>query len=430
MSADPFPFNLAKMKEAVVVTGLGVVSPIGIGAAAVRAAIAAGRSGVRPLQAFEPAGLPMRIAAEVLDFDPKQYVRPRKSLKVMSREIQLAFAAADQAFAQAAFASNTLDPERFGVTLGSDLIQPDPHETWPAFAACLVDGRFDFARWGAAAMSAISPLWMLKYLPNMPACHVGIAFDARGPNNTITLGEVSSLTAIAEAAHAIERGAADVMLAGGTGSRLMPTTLARHAVGPVSRRNDEPSRAARPFDADRDGEVLGEGAAALVLEAERNARRRGANVLAKVAGFGSAFGRRPEGGVATTAVEQSVRRALADAGLTAADVGLASLHGRSTAEDDAVEAAAVRNILGDVPCTVPSSYFGNLGSGGGAVAAMLMATALVDGAAPPTLNYERPDPRCPLNIVAKPGHALDRPAIVVLNQTPTGQAAALVLTRA
>ena len=418
------------MNESVVVTGVGIVSPIGIGVGAVRAAVAAGRSGVRSLQAFEPVGLPMRIAAEVLDFDPKQYVKPRKSLKVMSREIQLAFAAADEAFAQAAIPPNAIDPERFGVTLGSDLIQPDPHETWPAFTACTVDGRFDFSRWGEAAMRAVSPLWMLKYLPNMPACHIGIALDARGPNNTITLGEVSGPTAVAEAAHAIERGAADVMLAGGTGSRLMPTTLARHAVGSVSRRNDEPERAARPFDADRDGEVLGEGAAALLLESERSALRRGAPILARIAGFGSAFGRRADGGVTSTAVEQAIERALADAALHAGDLGAVALHGRSTRADDPVEAAAVRAVLGDVPCTATSSYFGNLGSGGGAVAAVMMIDTLATGRIPPTLNYERPDPECPVRIVSADGRTLDRPAVLVLNQTPTGQATALALVGA
>ena len=204
----------------VVITGIGAACPIGIGSQAVTQALEAGQSGVRRLSVFDSAEFPVRIGAEVVDFDAKQYVTPRKSLKVMSRGIQLAFAAVQFARTEAAIAGSGISPDRFGVVFGADMIQVEPDELINAFRTCMADERFDFARWDERAISEMYPLWMLKYLPNMPACHVAIAHDARGPNNTIVLAEASSLLAVAEGTRVIERGAADVMIVGGTGSRI------------------------------------------------------------------------------------------------------------------------------------------------------------------------------------------------------------------
>ena len=419
------------MSSEVVITGLGIVSPIGIGQEAMWSSLSAGLSGVRTLTSFDASQLPIRFGGEVVDFDGKLYVKPRKSLKVMSRDIQLAFAAADQAWTESGLTTGAFDPERFGVVFGSDLIQPDPEETIGAYRGCVDDdAEFDFRRWGDAAVREIAPLWMLKHLPNMPACHVGIAFDARGPNNTITLGEVSSTAALAEAIHIVRRGRADVMLGGGTGSRVKPTTMVRNAAGQSSQRNDEPHRAARPFDADRDGEVYGEGAAAFVLENAASAQRRGAVVLAKLIGTGSGFGRAVDGGAATETIAAAVRRALDDAGITAADVGFVVAAGRSTRRDDEAESAAIRTVLGDVPVTAPSSFYGNLGSAAGAVALAVAVAGLRRRVVPPTLNYETPDPRCPIHVVGAAGEPLARPIALVLSHTPMGQAAAVAVAGA
>ena len=416
------------MREQVVVTGLGVVSPIGIGVDAFWASLVDGKSGVRPLTLFDASLLPVRFGGEVIDFDAKKYVRPRKSLKVMSRDIQLAFSAADQALIQAGIQPGTIDSERFGVVFGSDLIQPDPEETAIAYRNCLTDEGFDFSKWGDKSQTDIYPLWMLKHLPNMPACHIGIAFDARGPNNTITLGEVSGAAAAAEAVRVIERGQADVMLTGGTGTRVKPTSMVRNCAGEASHRNDEPQRAARPFDAERDGEVFGEGAAALVLESRREARRRGAAILAGCAGIGNAFGRRDEGGVGEQAIVASIAAALKQAGLTASDIGFVCAFGRGTKVDDVVEAHAIHAALGDVPVTVPKSFFGNVGSGGAAVDMVAAVLGLRASQIPPTLNYEHPDPACPVSVVAQ-ATTCDKPAALVLSQTPMGQATAVCLLR-
>ena len=413
-------------REEVVVTGLGVVSPIGIGVDAFQESLHAEHSGIRRLTLLDPSLLPVQFGGEVVDFEPKKYVRPRKSLKVMSRDIQIAFSAADQALIQAGVSAGTIDGERFGVVFASDLIQPDPEETYLAYRACVTDDGFEFSRWGEASQRDIYPLWMLKHLPNMPACHIGIAFDARGPNNTVTLGEVSSHTAMAEAARLIERGWADIVLTGGTGTRVHPTWIVRNSVAEVSHRNDAPERAARPFEAARDGEVFGEGAAATVLESRTAAKRRGAKILARAAGFGSAFGRTSDGGVTQSAIEQSIVGALRDAGLRADEVGFVAAFGRGTRLADEVEARAIHAVLGDVPVTVPKSFYGNLGSGGGAVDVVATVMMLQSHQIVPTLNYERPDPACPVNVVAT-AQKLTKPVALVLSQTPMGQAAAVCL---
>ena len=415
--------------EQVVVTGLGVVSPIGIGLEAFWSSLVAGRSGIRPISMFDASLLPIRFGGEVRDFDPKVRVRPRKSLKVMSRDIQLGFAAADEAYTHADIAAGAIDPERFGVVFGSDLIQPDPLESAAGYRRSTVDGVFDFSLWGEGAMQEVYPLWMLKHLPNMPACHIGIAFDARGPNNTITLGEVSSLSAIGEAMRVIARGQADLMFAGGTGVRVQPTSMVRNSAAEASRRNDDPEHAARPFDAEREGEVFGEGAGATMLESRRAAQRRGAKILAQVIGFGSAFGRNPEGGTTSAAVAQSIERALADAELTPSEIGFVVAQGRGTRRDDVNEAEGIRNALGDVPVTVPKSFYGNTGSGGGALDFTAAVAALLAERIPATLNYTTPDPACPVSVVHGAPQPLAKSTALVLSQTPMGQAVAIAVVR-
>ena len=414
----------------VVVTGLGVVSPLGCGRQAFWSALLEGRSGVRPLSFLDIRHAGVTFGGEVADFQPAEHIKPRKNLKVMPRDMQMAVVAAGQAMAEAGLAPGAVDPERLGVLFGCDLIQCDPADVAAAFRGCLVDGRFDFSRWGTRAMSDVFPLWFLKLLPNMPACHVGIAHDARGPNNSMTLGEVSGLLAVGEAVEVIRRGWADAMICGAVGTHLQPTMFVRSFLGEISRRNDAPQRACRPFDADRDGWVNGEGAAAFVLESSAHAAARGAAPLCRVLAHASAcepvgHGRELQG----TAIRQVLRQALRAAELTAAHIGHLNAHGLSTTADDRLEAAAIREVLGGVPVTAPKSFFGNLGSGAGAVEMAASVLALVDDRVPVTLNYERPDPACPVNVVH--GRALEGAAGValLLNFNATGQAAALVLGR-
>ncbi len=415
----------------VVITGLGVVSPIGIGVDAYWNSLLTGHSGVKPVAAFPTTGLPVHFAGEITDFDGKQYISPRKSLKVMSREIQFAVAAAGMATRHAALMPGTVDPERLGVIFGAELMHSPPEEIEAAYRASAMDRRFNIRRWGEAAMREIFPLWMLKYLPNMPACHIGIAHDARGPNNTITLGDASSLMALAEAAHVIERGQADAMIAGGVGSWLSATAFVRSQQLDASQRNAAPEKACRPFDSDRDGRVYGEGAAAFVLESAASAAARHAPVLARFMGASSAFesvttSRQLRG----DAMRRALRGALTAAHWQASDLGHVNAHGASTRLGDKLEADAIRGTLGDVPVTAPSSYFGSLGPGAGGVELLATVLAIQHGLVPATLNFERPDPTCPLNVVAdQPLTGAARRA-VTLNYTPSGQAVAVALSGA
>ncbi|HTQ39890.1 MAG TPA: beta-ketoacyl-[acyl-carrier-protein] synthase family protein [Pirellulales bacterium] len=397
--------SLAGYQREVVITGLGVVSPIGIGREAFWSSLQCGQSGVRPITRFDASRFPVQIGAEVVDFDPKAYVRPRKSLKVMSREIQYGFAAADMAMADANMVPLTVAPDRIGVVFAGDMIYCGLDELESLYRQCLAGGEFDFRRWAPVAMSEVFPLFLLRNLPNMIACHVAIAHDARGPCNTIGHSDVGSLAALAEGVRVIQRDAADVMVVGGVGARINPTAYVYRGAADLSHLNADPSRASRPFDAQRDGLVNGEGAAAFVLESLQHAQRRGAQILARVLSHASAHeplrgnqavGARPLTGFAVKRVlAESLRRAQ----LEPADIGHVNAHGLSTIADDRYEAQAIRAVLGDVPVTAPKSFFGHLGGGGGAVELAASILGLNAGEIPVTLNYEHPDPECPVNVI-------------------------------
>lgn len=413
----------------VVITGLGVVSPIGIGREVFRDALESGRSGIGPIRSFDASSLPIRIAGEVLDFDPKAYVRPRKSLKVMARDAQLGVAASVLAMEDAGLKRDAFDPDRLGVVLGADAIDYTLDESLPTYEDCMVDGRFEFQRWGEAMWKSF-PLGFLKVLPNMIASHVSIAHDARGPNNTMHHGDLSSLLAVIEAARVIQRGSADMMLAGGASSAIQPIAFVRRAVKQsFARRQEDPAAAVRPFDADRDGQVYGEGAAMFVLESRFHAEARGAPILGRLLSWAiTAEGRRttgaPEGGGLRRAIEATLKGAAANAGLR---IGHVSAHGLSTLRDDQFEARAIHAMLPEVPVTATKSYFGNLGAAGGAVEMAADLLALQTGKVPPTLNYRRPDPDCPVQVIhAEPLEGAP-PVALKLSFSGAGQAASLLL---
>jgi 3-oxoacyl-[acyl-carrier-protein] synthase II len=392
-----------------------------------------GVSGVARLEAFDARELPVKAVGYVRDFDPKAYVRPRKSLKVMARDTQLGVAAADLAMADAGLEAGAGDPERLGVTFGADVISVEMNdEALASYLACYVDGRFDFDRWGSNGMAAAYPLAFLRILPNMIPSHVAIALDARGPNNTLHQGDISSLLAIDEARRVIERGWADVMIAGGASSRVQPFDFIRGCLAEdLSKAACPPEAICRPFDAGRSGQVRGEGAAAMVLESRRHAEARGARILGRLLGASSAFERRPEGKpYCGCGLARALRGALREAGLETSDLGHVNAHGLSTQPEDRLEAAAIRDVCGDLPVTAPKSYFGNLGAASGAMEAAVSLLAIVNGAVPPTLNYANPDPQCPINVISRrPLHGA-KPAALSVNFTPFGQSAAMVIAGA
>ena len=412
----------------VVVTGLGIVCPIGVGADAVWVSIESRRSGVRAVPELLSAGLPIPIAGDVADFDPKEFVKPRKSLKVMSRETQLGFTASEMAWVDAGLDKATIDPDRLGVTSGSNMFCPEMPELAAAcHASDSGDGVFDFNRWGNTGLREVFPLWLLKYLPNMAPAHVSIAHDARGPSNSIVAGDVSGLLAVIEAADVVARGHADVMLAGGASSSIGWMDLIWHAGARLSHRVEQPERACRPFDADRDGMVGAEGVAMFVLETRAHAEARGARPLARIAGYG----RRYESATSTyrptgQSIAQAIDAAIAMAGVKPGDIGHVKAHGLSTEIDDRIEAEAIRRTLGDVLVTAPKSFIGNVGAAGGAVELAISLLALRRGLIPPTLNYETPDPKCPVNVAVELEKARS-PLAMMLSHRTTGQAVSLLI---
>jgi 3-oxoacyl-[acyl-carrier-protein] synthase II len=264
----------------------------------------------------------------------------------------------------------------------------------------------------------------------MLACHVSILHNAQGPNNSITESDVASLLALGEAYRLVGRDAADFFLVGGAESKINPLSMVRQCLfEPLSKRNGAPEKACRPFDRRRDGLVVGEGAAVLVLEDLEHARRRGARVYAEVVGFGAAFDRQKSG----AGLARAVRAALADAGLGPEDVGCINANGLSSVEADAWEARGLQEVFGNlrepVPVFAPKSYLGNLGAGSGTTELAASVVALGHGAVPGTLNYEEPDPACPVHVATGEPRPLKRPHVLKVNFTTMGQCAAVVVKK-
>lgn len=421
---------MARADSGIVITGLGIVSPIGIGKEACWDSVLAGRSGVRRISLFDPAGLPVQIAGEISDFDPKPFLYNRKALKVMARDTQLGVAAAKLAWEDAKLQPGIVDPERIGIVLGADRICNPVAESEAAYRSCMVNGQFDFSLWGTAGLQASYPLSFLRVLPNMIACHISIAHDARGPNNTIHQGEVSALLALEEAVRVLQRGWADVVLAGGASSQMDPYDWVRHCtLGGLCGRQEEPGAACRPFDADRDGQVRGEGAAVFVLERASHARNRGAPILGEILSATSAAepyrpGQLPKG----TALSRVICQALQQARLRPSDLGHVNAHGLSMPLEDSWEAQLLAQWVPGVAVTAPKSFFGNLGAATGAVELGISLLGLQQGLIPPTLNYQKPDPTCPVRVVHGSPWESTKP-ILAINWTYSGQAAALVVAK-
>jgi 3-oxoacyl-[acyl-carrier-protein] synthase II len=415
-----------------VITGIGIISPIGLDAASYWRSLQEGRSGIRPIQSFDASGLPVRIAGEIPHFNPKDYLEKeqRKSLRVMARTIQLAVAGAQRALDDGKVDKSKLDPTRFGVEFGAGLIATELSDLIEAacVSANCQPGRVDLEKWGDQGIPLIQPLWMLKYLPNMLACHVSILHDARGPNNSITASDVASLLALGEAYRILLRDQADFFLVGGAESKINPLSMVRQCLFEhLSQHNEEPTKACRPFDRLRDGLVLGEGAGVFVVEDLEHARRRGAHIYAEIVGFGAAF----DPGMRGDGLARAIRAALAEAGIGPEEVDHVNAHGLSTPQSDAWEARNLHEIFGacspPTPIFAAKSYIGNLGAGGSTTELAASLLAMNSGQVPPTLNYEQPDPDCPVVVLSGQPRTMTRPYVVKVSFTQMGQCAAIVV---
>ena len=425
----------------VVVTGVGLVSPFGNDKAKFWTALKSGTSGVRSIESIPTEALPISCGAEATEFtghisefgalEAAQKKAIRKGLKVMCREIQMGVAAAQLAFQDASLGFDDIDRERTGVVYGSDYIMTMPTEFEEGIRGCLTGPTFQFDDWAEHGLTKVTPLWLLKYLPNMPACHVAIYNDLRGPNNSITVKEASSNLALAEAYCTIQRGHADAMVSGATGTRIHPIKTIHTALQEeLASENGDPSKACRPFDANRTGMVVGEGAAAFVLEELEHAQARDATILAEVVGFGSSAVIDPNSlARRDIAIRNAMQQAVQSAGLRPEDVGHINAHGIASVLGDREEAAAIQSVFGDranrIPVVAPKSFFGNIGAGGGALELIASVQALGEGVLFPTLNYEQPDPECDIEVVTSCVPAGN--SALNVNVTPHGQASALLV---
>lgn len=422
-------------RRRVVVTGFGVLAPNGNGTEPFWSACLAGTSGVRRIETFDVGGFAVSAAGEIRDFKAADYVPSRKSLKIMGRNIRFGVAASQMAMEHAGLRETPPAPDRFGVVMGSGIVPTDVEEVAEAVLASLdAEGKFDLRKFGETGQGMLFPLWLLKHLPNMVAAHMSIIHQAQGPNNTIVTACSAATQAIGEAAQIIERGDADVMLTGGADSRIDPLSLVAYSLLGAVTTADRPAEAlSRPFDRGRDGFVLGEGAACLVLESEEHARARGASIYAEIGGYASTFDAfgvtKPD--PEARAASRAMIGALADARVDPGAVDYVSAHGTSTPLNDKMETTAAKIVFGDrapdVPMSSIKSMVGHLIGAAGALEAVVGVLAIRDGAVPPTINLDDPDPECDLDYV--PNTAREMPVKTVLSNSFGfgGQNAALVL---
>lgn len=405
----------------VVITGIGAITPIGIGADGLWAGLRRAESAVREITRFDPAPFRTRIAAQVDDFHPHDHLEERRARR-LDRFGQFSVAATRLALADARLDLAREDRDRTGVMMGTALGGVGMAET-------------QHARYVEEGIRAVDPALALMVFAGAASCNIAIEFGVSGPNSTNGMSCASGTVAIGDGFRAIARGDADVMLAGGAEAPLAPLSFGAFAIiRAMSTRNDDPGSASRPFDAGRDGFVMGEGAAVLVLEERERARARGAPIYAEVCGYGLTndahhmTAPRPDGSQAARAM----RQALAEAGIGPEAVGYVNAHGSSTPLNDATETGAIRQVFGAhagrLAVSGTKGYYGHALGASGAIEAAICALASRRRWLPPTVNLRTPDPACDLDYLAAGGRA-DSPEYLLSNSFGFGGINAVLVFR-
>lgn len=450
------------MRRRVVITGVGAVTPFGLGLYPLWEGLVAGRSALGPIRRMDASGFASRLGGEIPEFSAKDHVPKsyRKAVKVMARDTEIAVVAAKAAVEDAKLVTRgtgegevtpTYPADRFGCQIGSGLIAAETHELTLALATAAGTGPadhggFDLKAWGGregvGGMNNLQPLWMLKYLPNMLACHVTILHGAEGPSNTLTCAEASGLLSIGEGSRVIERGAADACYCGGAEAKLMLMGLCRltfaERLAPTGDETDG-SKVVRPFDPAAPGALLGEGGGILVLEALETATQRGAPVYAEVAGFGAAhsgpplFAPLPAPGAdaCNEGLAYAVEAALADAGVRPEEIDAIVPQGLGVTAVDAGELGALRRVFGahleKTPLVTLTPAIGDLFAGHGAVQAAVGAMCVRTQRLPARLHAGTPAPGAQCG--AAPARDATLRHVLVCTGSMGGQNAALVLRR-
>lgn len=387
-----------------VITGFGLITPVGLGRDATWQGILAGKSAVRRIMSFDPAGLEVQIGAELPGFDPKNHVdkKDRKQLRTMGKAIQIGFVAGSQALKDAKLTAENYDPLRMGISFGAATIASELDELTHASCKTVPAGTkaVDMKIWGTDGMPLMPPLWLLKYLPNFAAAHVSILNNAQGPSNSITMGDVAGNLAIAEGRRIIQRGSADIMLTGGSDSRINPLSITRlQMFYPLSRKNEPPEEACRPFDTAQTGIVLGEGAGILVLEELEHAKKRGATIYSEVVGAGDACDHALDG----SGIAQAIHAALKSAQITVNDVDHIVAQGYGESKLDKAEANGILKAFGSncPPVVALKGMIGNTGAASGGIETAISAMALQAGTIPASTNCSSPSVPLPVLTKAK-----------------------------
>lgn len=379
-------------KRRVVVTGIGVISPIGTGKDKFFQSLKDGVSGVGLITRFDTEGFDTKIAAEVKDFDPCQYI-DKKECRRMDRFTQYAVAASKMAVEDAAIDTAALDSEMFGVCIGSGI---GGMET--------LEAQHDVLR--EKGPGRVSPFMVPMMISNIAAGNVSIALNAKGPSTTVVTACASATNAIGEAFRIIQRGDADVMVTGGTEASITPMSLAGFcSMKALSTRNNDPQAASRPFDKDRDGFVMGEGAGMLIIEELEHAKKRGARIYGEIVGYGAtgdAYHITAPSPDAEGAY-RAMKKAIQDAGIEPTEIDYINAHGTSTDMNDRLETLAIKKLLGDaaykVAISSTKSMTGHLLGAAGAIEAIACLMAINESIVPPTINYTTPDEECDLDYV-------------------------------
>jgi len=410
------------MRRRVVITGMGMINPMGHDVETVWTGLKEGQSGVGLTTVFDASSFPTRISSEVKNWDVSHVGEDPEVWKLCGRHTKFAVGAAKQAVSSSGILDAGLDPRRLGVYLGSGEGNQDFLRFSQMVISALDGPKLDLSRFIKTGLEMLSPMSELEQEPSVPSGHIASLFNAQGPNVNCLTACAASSQAIGEATEIIRRGDADAMISGGTHSMIHPFGVTGfNLLTALSTRNDAPEKASRPFDRLRDGFVLGEGAAMIVLEELEHARRRGAQIYGEVIGFGSTADAyritdiHPDGRGAIACMRMAIR----DAGLSPVDVDYVNAHGTSTLVNDRVETVACRVVLGDraeqTPVSSTKSMMGHLIAAAGVTEMIVCLMAIRDRVLPPTINYENPDPDCDLDYV--PNEAREAKCDVALNNS-------------
>ncbi len=401
------------MKRRVVVTGIGCITPLGQDVETAWSALQEGKSGIANITHFDASAFPTRFAAEVNGYDLGNYVDDVSLYENVTHNTRFAIGAATQAVNDSGILDKPGDPTRFGIYLGAGEGQQD----FPLFMKLISnsekDGEIDLAKFTELGLKELNPYFEVEQEPNRPAGHLAALFNAQGPNLNCLTACAASSQAIGEATELIRRDEADIMLTGGAHSMIHPFGVTGFSLlTALSRRNDNPQQSSRPFDKNRDGFVLGEGAGMLVLEDLDRAQARGAHIYGEILGYGSTSDAyritdiHPEGRGAIACIKM----AMADANCNSDQIDYINAHGTSTSVNDRVETLAIKGALGEenarkTPVSSIKSMMGHLIAAAGSVEAITCLMAIRDNVLPPTMNYETPDPDCDLDYI--PNQARD-----------------------